>query len=233
MFEVTQPGVAYNDLGRGVGLLGQILTYAFKRTGLLSLPTAPVLGFIKTRPELASPDVQIHFVPYRVVLKDGKRNFSDDAGITCTVNQCRPESLGSIHINSALPSAAPNIHFNFLDAELDRRTLIGGMRFVRSLLATDAMQTLCGNEMQPGAAVASDEQLLQFIRDTAETAYHPVGTCKMGSDPMAVVDAQLRVHGIERLRVADGSIMPTLTSGNTNAPCMMIGEKCADMVLSA
>jgi choline dehydrogenase len=233
VFEVTQPGVAYNDLGRGVGLLGQILTYAFKRTGLLSLPTAPVLGFIKTRPELASPDVQIHFVPYRVVLKDGKRNFSDDAGITCTVNQCRPESLGSIHINSALPSAAPNIHFNFLDAELDRRTLIGGMRFVRSLLATDAMQTLCGNEMQPGAAVASDEQLLQFIRDTAETAYHPVGTCKMGSDPMAVVDAQLRVHGIERLRVADGSIMPTLTSGNTNAPCMMIGEKCADMVLSA
>ena len=233
VYQVTQPGVAYNDMGRGFGLLKQVFKYAFKREGLLSLPTAPVIGFIKTRSELASPDVQIHFVPYRVVLRNGKRDFSEDAGITCTVNQCRPESLGSIHVHSKDASAAPKIHFNFLAAELDRRTLIGGMRFVRSLLETNAMRTLCGEEMQPGKQFSSDAELLEFIRDTAETAYHPVGTCKMGSDPMAVVDQQLRVHGIDRLRVADGSIMPTLTSGNTNAPCMMIGEKCADMVLAA
>ena len=108
-----------------------------------------------------------------------------------------------------------------------------GIRFVRRLMATSAMSDIVGEELQPGIDAASDDDILEFIRDKAETVYHPVGTCKMGQDPMAVVDHELRVHGIRKLRVADASIMPTLTSGNTNAPSIMIGEKCADMVLAS
>ncbi|MEM7408505.1 MAG: GMC family oxidoreductase N-terminal domain-containing protein [Pseudomonadota bacterium] len=233
VFRVERPDAAYSAQGNGFGLVRSILRYAVQRRGLLSLPTAPVIGFIRTRPELATPDVQYHFVPYRVVLHNGKRGMGRDPAITITVNQCRPESLGSIHIKSGNPRENPAIRFNFLDAELDRRTLIDGMRFIRKLLTTQAMAGICGEEMQPGPQVESDEDLLQFMRDKAETVYHPVGTCKMGNDPRAVVDHELKVHGIANLRVADGSIMPTLTSGNTNAPCIMIGEKCADMVLAA
>lgn len=230
VFRARLPAVSYNARGRGLGLVREILRYALTRRGLLSLPTAPVLAFLRTRPELVSPDVQLHFVPYRVVLENGKRTMGKDPGITCTVNQCRPESRGSVHVRSANPADKPAIHFNFLDAELDRRTLIDGMRAVRDIMKTRAVSELIGDEMLPGAAVDDDDALIAFIRAKAETAYHPVGTCRMGSDPDAVVDERLRVHGIGRLRVADGSIMPTLTSGNTNAPCIMIGEKCAAMV---
>ena len=229
---LERPGLAFNDRGRGLGLLGQILRYAVSRDGLLSLPAAPVVAFLKTRPELETPDIQLHFVPYHVVLKNGKRRLGPDPGMTVTLYQCRPESLGSIHIKSRDPTAAPAIRFNFLDAEVDRRTLVDGIRVLRKIIATDAMQAICGAEVQPGGQTESDEEILSFIREQAETAYHPVGTCKMGSDVMAVVDAELRVHGIDNLRVADGSIMPTLVSGNTNAACMMIGEKCADVVLA-
>jgi choline dehydrogenase-like flavoprotein len=232
IFRITKPGIAFNDRARGIGLLGQIARYGISKGGLLNLPSAPVLGFLKTRPELETPDIQIHFVPYHVVLNNGKRELGPDAGITCTVYQCRPESLGSVHVKSADPSAYPAINFNFLDQELDRRTLIDGVRLIRRIVATKAMQEYCGAEVQPGSQVQSDEEILDFIRAKAETAYHPTCTCKMGNDAMAVVDDRLKVHGIERLRVADGSIMPTLISGNTNGPCMMIGEKCADMVLA-
>jgi choline dehydrogenase len=230
-FNTTYPGVAYNHRGKGLGLAREIVRYALTRTGLLSLPTAPMLAFLRTRPELASPDIQIHFVPYRVKLTNGKRGMGREPGITCTVNQCRPESQGSVHIRSSQPTDAPAIHFNFLDAELDRKTLVDGMGMVRKLMKAPALSHLALSEVLPGPDASDDEALVTFIRDTAETAYHPVGTCKMGSDARAVVDERLRVHGVGGLRVADGSIMPTLTSGNTNAPCIMIGEKCADMVL--
>ena len=233
VFGIKRPDASFSAQGHSFGLIGQILRYAFTRRGLLSLPTAPILGFVRTRPELASPDVQYHFVPYRVVLKDGKRGMGKNPAITVTVNQCRPESLGSVHINTSDPSVAPSIRFNFLANELDCRTLVDGIRFVRRLMATSAMSDIVGEELQPGIDAASDDDILAFIRDKAETVYHPVGTCKMGQDPMAVVDDELRVHGIRKLRVADASIMPTLTSGNTNAPSIMIGEKCADMVLAS
>ena len=232
-FAIRRPGLAYNDRGRGLGLFRSIVQYAVRRKGLLSLPTAPVLGFIKTRPELETPDVQLHFVPYRVVLKDGKRGMGEEPGITVTVNQCRPESQGSVHVRSRDPAEAPAIYFNFLATPTDRQTLIDGLRFVRRLVDTQAMRDICGPELAPGPEAQSDDELLAFIREKAETVYHPVGTCKMGSDAMAVVDDKLRVHGFDGLRIADGSIMPTLTSGNTNAPCIMIGEKCADLLLSA
>ncbi len=232
VFRIEQPGMSFNRQGRGLGLIGQVIRYALKRDGLLYLPAAPLLGFVKTRPELASPDVQYHFAPYQVVLNAGKREIGPEPALTCTINQCRPESRGSVHIKSLNPIEPPAICFNFLDDELDRQTLVDGVKLVRRLVRSDAMSGICGVELQPGDGVSADEEILEFIRNKAETVYHPAGTCRMGDDDMAVVDDELRVRGLQGLRVADASIMPTLTSGNTNAPCMMIGEKCSDMVMA-
>ena len=129
-------------------------------------------------------------------------------------------------------SEPPAINFNFLAESIDRECLLATMRLTRQLMAAPAMAWLEPEEFGPGQQAQSDEELLDYVKRTAETAYHPVGTCKMGSDPMAVVDRELKVHGLENLRVADASIMPTLTSGNTNAPSIMIGEKCAALVLA-
>ena len=143
----------------------------------------------------------------------------------------RPESKGSIHIKTADASVQPAIRFNFLAESIDRECLTATMRIVRRLMAAPALQWIEPEEFAPGPQAQSDDQLIDFCARTAETTYHPVGTCKMGSDPAAVVDDRLRVRGIANLRVADASIMPTLTSGNTNAPSIMIGEKAAAMVL--
>ena len=140
--------------------------------------------------------------------------------MSCTIYALRPESRGSIHIRSGDPREAPAIRFNFLSDGLDRRVLVDGVRWVRRIMATSAMGEFRDTELKPGPDVESDDEIVEWIRATAETAFHPVGTCKMGRDPMAVVDERLRVHGIEGLRIADGSIMPTLVSGNTNAACI-------------
>ena len=161
-----------------------------------------------------------------------ERRISRQRGITFNINVLRSESIGSIHIQSADPAAAPAIRFNFLSAEHDRNGLLIAMRKARELMAAPPLGDIIESEIAPGANLQSDDELLEWVRNTAETTYHPVGTCKMGQDPMAVVDDHLRVHGIARLRIADASIMPTLTSGNTNAPSIMIGEKCAKMVLA-
>jgi choline dehydrogenase len=149
------------------------------------------------------------------------------------INVLRSESIGSIHIKSADPAAPPAIRFNFLSAQHDRDGLLAAIRKGRELMATSPLKEITGEEIAPGAKLQSDDELLDWVRHNAETTYHPVGTCKMGNDPMAVVDPELKVHGITGLRIADASIMPTLTSGNTNAPCIMIGEKCSAMVLAA
>jgi choline dehydrogenase len=149
------------------------------------------------------------------------------------VNVLRSESTGSVHVKSADPAEPPAIRFNFLSARADRDGLLAAIRKGRELMATSPLKELTGEEIAPGAHLRTDEEILDWVRNNAETTYHPVGTCKMGADPMAVVDHELRVHGLQGLRVADASIMPTLTSGNTNAPCIMIGEKCAEMVLGA
>jgi choline dehydrogenase len=145
----------------------------------------------------------------------------------------RSESLGSIHVASKSANRPPEIRFNFLSSQLDRDVTLEAMRITRRIMMAPAMQGIATGEIAPGGDMQSDDALLDWTRNNAETAYHPVGTCKMGSDPMAVVDEQLRVHGMEGLRVADASIMPTLTSGNTNAPSIMIGEKASRMVLAA
>ena len=153
--------------------------------------------------------------------------------MTAFTHILRSESTGSIHVKSADPKIPPAINFNFLSAQLDRDVTVEGMRFLRRIMTAPALQGIATDEIAPGIDIDSDTELLDWTRQNAETTYHPVGTCKMGpdGDPMAVVDHRLRVRGIKGLRVADGSIMPTLTSGNTNAPSIMIGEKAGRMVL--
>jgi choline dehydrogenase len=145
----------------------------------------------------------------------------------------RPESKGHIHITSADPRQPPAINFNFLSAPIDAEITARAVRIARAIMTAPAMAPLQLSELAPGRDRTTDDEILDWVKKAAETTYHPVGTCKMGSDPAAVVDAELRVHGLAGLRVADASIMPTLTSGNTNAPSIMIGEKASEMMRKA
>jgi choline dehydrogenase len=148
--------------------------------------------------------------------------------------QLRPESLGSIHIRSADPEAHPAIRFNFLADPIDQAAMVGGFRMMRRIVDAGPMDTYRGEEFSPGSSVQSDEQILTWIRNNSQTAYHPIGTCRMGpAGPKTVVDDELRVHGLSGLRVADASIFPTMPSGNTNAPSIMVGEKAADILKAA
>jgi choline dehydrogenase len=229
IWKVKVPAVSYNHRARGLRLLREVVHYLASGGGFLSLPSAPILAFLKTRPELATPDVQMHFVPYSV--KDPKRRkLQTFPSMTIACYQLRPESLGSIHIRSSDPKAQPAIRFNFLSDPIDRQTMVDGFRMMRRIVEAPPMDPYRGEEFSPGPDVNTDDEIVAWMRAKSETAYHPVGTCRMGPGPNAVVDERLRVHGIEGLRVADGSIMPTMASGNTNAACIMIGEKAADMV---
>ncbi|MCP5152655.1 MAG: GMC family oxidoreductase N-terminal domain-containing protein [Ectothiorhodospiraceae bacterium] len=228
-WRINQPGLSYNERMQGIGRAMQVLRYAFTRRGFLAMPSAPLLAFLRTRPELETPDIQMHIVPY--VVKDvATRSLQDWPGFTMTSYQLRPESLGSIHIRSADPRDKPAIHFNFLSDAIDRRVMIDGVRLVRQLGRAKALDGIRECEVAPGDEVRTDDEILDYIRANSQTAYHPIGTCRMGPGERAVVDERLRVHGMERLRIADGSIMPTMVSGNTNAACIMIGEKAADLI---
>ena len=201
--------------------------YMFHR-GPLAMISSPAALFARTRPELASPDIKISISPFSAERpQDGLHRFS---GFTSIAYQLRPESRGEIKLKSPDPFDAPAVHPNYLATETDQRTIVAGLKLCRRILATPRMQGFIEAEFQPGPAVESDEELLDYARRRGGTVYHPTSTCKMGIDPLAVVDAELRVHGIEGLRVADASIMPTVVSGNTNAATIMIGEKVADMV---
>jgi choline dehydrogenase len=223
-------GLTYNDKARGLGLVWQALKYALTHKGLLGLPASPIRAYIRTRAGLDAPDAGVAWVPFLV-----GENFqlAKQSGVTAIMHILRSESTGSIHIASKAPNRPPEIRFNFLSAQLDREVTLEAMRITRRIMTAPAMRDIASDEIAPGINLQADDELLAWIKNNAETAYHPVGTCKMGSDPMAVVDDQLRVHGIQGLRVADASIMPTLTSGNTNAPSIMIGEKASRLVLAA
>ena len=223
-------GATYNERARGLGLVWQAIRYATTGGGFLSLPSAPVLAFLRSREGLEAPDVQVHFAPF-AIRGPTDRRLLPVPGMTCTTYILRPDSRGSIHIRSRDPSEAPAIRLNFLSDSLDQRVLVDSVRWVRKIVGASAMDDFRDVEMKPGPEVESDDEIVEWIRSTAETAFHPVGTCKMGQDPMAVVDERLRVRGMEGLRIADGSIMPTLVSGNTNAACIMIGEKASEMML--
>jgi len=232
-FEITAPNMTFNDNARGWRLAREAMKYALRRDGFLARTAVPIRMYFRTRPGLEAPDATISVLPFLYEMVNRQRRISARRGITMNVNVLRSESTGSVHIASADPAVPPAIRFNFLSAQHDRDGLLAAIRKGRELMATSPLKEVTGAEIAPGAERQTDEEILDWVRNTAETTYHPVGTCKMGQDPMAVVDNELRVHGIAGLRIADASIMPTLTSGNTNAPCIMIGEKCAEMVLRA
>ena len=185
--------------------------------------------FMRALPaEAKTPDIQFHVATLSADMAGGKVHpFS---GFTMSTCQLRPQSRGHIRIRSADPFEAPEMQPNYLATDLDRRTTLAGVKAARAIAAAPAMRPFVKREVKPGPEAASDEALLEFCRDNGATIFHPSGTCKMGNDAMAVLDERLRVRGIERLRVVDCSAMPTLVSGNTNGPAVMMAEKAADMI---
>jgi choline dehydrogenase len=228
---IGRKGVTYNDRGRGLGLVKQALQYAFTGKGMLGMVAAPIRAFVRSRDGLAAPDLLLGWVPMLTEPGPSGPRIAAESGMTCYAHPMRPESRGHIHVVSSDPRKAPAINFNFLSATVDAELTVRAVRIARAVMTAPAMAPLQVTETAPGTGRTTDDEILDWVKSSAETTYHPVGTCKMGTDGMAVVDAELRVHGIAGLRVADASIMPTLTSGNTNAPSIMIGEKAADMVL--
>ena len=203
--------------------------YAAFRTGPLSIAAGTSGAFFKTSPRLATPDIQIHFLPFSTD-KMGEKLHSF-SGFSASVCQLRPESRGSLRIGSADPSAPPEIRINYLSTEVDRAANVEGLKILRKILRAPALSSYVVEEVDPGAKVSTDEELLDYCRRRGSTIYHPTSTCRMGSDALAVVDQRLRLRGIEGLRVVDASIMPDLVSGNTNAAVIMIAEKASDMIL--
>jgi len=204
------------------------LQYYLFHTGPLAMISSPAALFARTRPELASPDIKCSISPFSAERpQDGLHPWS---GFTMIAYQLRPESRGEIKLKSANPGDPPAMFPNYLSAETDQQTIVGGLKLCRTILATPLMQRLIESEFLPGTAVQSDAELLDYARRRGGTVYHPTSTCRMGMDAMAVVDPELRVRGVEGLRVADASVMPTVVSGNTNAAAIMIGEKAADLV---
>ncbi len=227
--------VSVNELTKGPRFVGEILKYAFQRKGLLTLSAAHIAAFCKSRPDLSGPDIQFHILPasqnLEKAMAEGKMELDNAPGLTIAPCQVRPESRGTIHIRSADPTVYPAIAPNYLSDPLDQEVAVAGLKWGRKIAAQPALAPYIEHEMLPGPDFTTDEALLGFARMAGSTIYHPVGTCQMGRGPQAVVDAQLRVHGVEGLRVVDASVMPRLVSGNTNAPTIMIAEKACDMIL--
>jgi choline dehydrogenase len=205
------------------------LQYLLFGTGVATGQGLESGAFLKSRPDLETPDLQYHFIA--ALMYDHTRKKGDRHGFMTHVCQLRPQSRGFIALKSADPLAPPLIQPNYLSSDEDLRGLRQGVKIAREVFAQDAFAPYRGPELMPGPGVRCDSDLDDFVRHTAETIYHPVGTAKMGHDADSVVDPQLRVHGVERLRVIDASVMPALVSGNTNAPTIMIAEKAADLIL--
>jgi choline dehydrogenase-like flavoprotein len=222
-------------LGLTFGMAGRAIKGIFEwrsqRTGLLTTNIAESGGFIKSQPEEPRPDLQLHFIIAKLVDHARKKVFGH--GYSCHVCLLRPKSRGSVKLASADPLAAPLIDPNFLAERSDMDIMVRGFKQLRRILQQPALAQHGGTELPELAAAQSDAQIEQFIRNQADTEYHPVGSCRMGPGPMDVVDHELRVHGLQGLRVVDASIMPQLVSGNTNAPAIMIAEKAADMIKAA
>ena len=205
--------------------------YAFTQRGPMTMAASLGTGFLKTEAHLETPDIQFHIQPWSALKPaDGPHKFS---AFTASVLQLRPESAGHLTLSSANIDDHPEIHPNYLSTDTDCRTIVKGIQIARRIAQSEPLKSHITEEYAPGVGVALEDEVatLEWARQTSVTIYHPTGTCKMGIDPMAVVDPSLKVKGIRGLRVADASIMPRIVSGNTNAPAIMIGEKASQLVL--
>jgi choline dehydrogenase len=231
VYRCTRPITLNDRVRRPFQKLLMGLEWILFRTGPLTIGAGQGGIFARTRAELASPDVQFHIILFSAD-RPGQplHRFS---GFTASVCQLRPESRGRVLIRSPRPEDHPAIVANYLAAETDRRCVVEGLKLARRFSRTDALQPYIAEELEPGPDCVTDDDLLAYARARGGTIFHPSGSCAMGpaGNPMAVVDHELRVHGLCGLRLADASIMPTVVSGNTNAACIMIGEKCADLML--
>jgi choline dehydrogenase len=233
-YECTQPITINDIMASPIRRFWEAAKYVFTRRGLLSGTSSTVHALVRSRPELASPDLKI-----QLALISGRSRYSRSkaagidphSGFSIGVFKIRPASRGSIHIRSVDPLENPSIKINYLTHPDDVETYKRAVKIVRKIASQPALKPFIRRETRPGPDVISDDDMLTYIRQTGETAWHAVGTCRMSDDPLAVVDDRLRVRGIEGLRVADISIMPSLVSPNTNAPAILIGEKASDMII--
>ncbi|MBI1942112.1 MAG: GMC family oxidoreductase N-terminal domain-containing protein [Betaproteobacteria bacterium] len=230
MYKCTKPITTNDDLASLWRSMAIGLKWLLWKKGPLAIGINQGGLFARVLPESKTPDVQFHFATLSADLAGGKPH--PWPGFTMSVCQLRPESRGSVRIRSADPFEPPSMRPNYLSTELDRRCAVLGIRMARSLAATVALKPYIAEEYRPGPSAVSDDELLEFARNYGATIFHPSGTCRMGNDPMAVVDERLRVHGVAGLRVVDCSIMPALVSGNTHASAVMIAEKASDLVLA-
>ena len=226
-----------DDLFPWSGKLRAGLQYLLLRSGPLSLSVNQGGGFFRSRPDLLRSNIQLYFSPltYERTPPGVRALMSPDPfpGFSTSASPCRPTSRGHVEIAAADPTQPARIHLNLLSTDHDVEEALAGAKFLRRLAATPALSSIIDAELKPGPPVQSDEELVADIRARAYSVFHPVGTCRMGPDPAeAVVDHRLRVHGLAGLRVIDASIFPTITSGNTNAPAIMVGERGADLVLA-
>jgi choline dehydrogenase len=229
-YRCTEP-ITINDMMASFGgRLAAGMQYVFRRKGFLTIGAGYAGGFFRTDPSLPSPDVQIHFILFSA--ESIGKTLHPFPGFLASVCQLRPESRGHLRIKSRDPAAAPAIQPRYMSAPVDRDVMVKGIKLTRRIMGQPAISRYIAEERVPGPQCQSDADMLTFARNEGTTVYHPTSTCRMGSDLTAVVDERLRVHGIERLRVIDASIMPTVVSGNTNAATIMIAEKGADMILA-
>ncbi len=227
-YRCTEPITMNDILGSRMRQWRAGVQWMLTRKGPLTLAAGHAGVFYRTDPSLEAPDAQIHLIAFST--DQIGTSMHPFPGFTASTCQLRPESRGHVRIASSDPKTAPKIAMNYLAAETDRRVMLKALKIMRTIMAQPAMRKWIVEPIDPPDAMQSDEELMAFIRAKGTTIYHPAGTCRMGPDARAVVDERLRVHGIGGLRVADASIMPVVASGNTNAACIMIGEKCASMV---
>jgi choline dehydrogenase len=234
IFECTRPITTNDQLNSWFGQMKIGLQWLLCRSGPLAVGINQGGCFMRAlqrddgTPEARTPDIQFHVATLSADMAGGK--VHPYSGFTMSVCQLRPESRGHVRIRSSDPFEAPEMQPNYLSTELDRRTAVAGVKAARAIAASAAMRPYVKREVKPGPQAGSDAELLEFCRNTGATIFHPTGTCRMGVDPLAVVDPRLRVNGVSGLRVIDCSVMPTLVSGNTNAPAVMLAEKAVDLI---
>ncbi|MCC7549358.1 MAG: choline dehydrogenase [Burkholderiales bacterium] len=229
VWKCTQPITINDAMASLFGRLGMGLRYALMRRGPLTVSAGYAGAFVRSNARVTRPDVQLYFINFSTDrMGTGLHPFS---AFTASMSPLRPQSRGSVRIRSADPAEAPAIHYNYLNTPDDQRTVVAGLQLVRRIMSTAPMRPYVLAEHAPGSRVQSEAQWLDYAREVGGTVYHPTSTCRMGQDPLAVVDARLRVRGVPGLRVVDASVMPGVVSGNTNAATVMVAEKGADMIL--